>query len=626
MIAVQVRAEQVRALYRQTAPVLLANCVNAVIVSATLWGSASRSFLLGWVGAMFGMSAARALLFRRYRALAPPPAEADVWARRFLAGSAAAGVLWGGAAFVLLEDASPLSQLLITFVLGGMCAAAAGTLASYLPAFVAFVLPALAACCLRMGLFDDSTHQVMAGVIVVYGLGLFAVARGNHRALTEAFSLRFENAALVLQLSLAQRGLEETNRTLEQRVAERGEALRKQADALRDAQRMEAIGRLAGGVAHDFNNLLTVVLANVSELIQDRSLDDQARSTLREIREASSKGADLVQQLLMFSRRQRSTRQTLDLNRTVRTMDKLLGRLLDEQLTLRLLVPDEPLYVQVDPTQIEQVIINLLTNARDAMPSGGVVTVETRSLELAEAIDRLEPGTYAVLSVSDLGVGMDAETQRHMFEPFFTTKEVGKGTGLGLATVYGIVEQSGGQVHVSSEPGQGSCFSVYLRRVEPPTVERALDAGPPRQASGLRAIPSASRGITVLLVEDEPTVRLITERILKRAGHRVLSASSAEQALAISAAHPGTIELLVSDVVMAGMDGPALADALRALRAELRVLFISGYSRNHSIAEHAANGGSGFLAKPFTYEALIAKVTELLAAPGHATQAPAARA
>jgi signal transduction histidine kinase/CheY-like chemotaxis protein len=626
MIAVQVRAEQVRTLYRQTPPLLLANCVNAAIVSATLWGSASGPLLLGWMGSMLLMSAARALLFRRYRALAPPPAAADVWARRFVAGSAVAGVLWGGAAFVLLENASPPSQLLITFVLGGMCAAAAGTLASYLPAFVAFVWPALAACCLRMALFDDSTHQVMAGVIMIYGLGLFAVARGNHRALAEAFSLRFENAELVRQLSLAQLGLEETNRTLEQRVAERGEALREQADALRDAQRMEAIGRLAGGVAHDFNNLLTVVLANVSELLQDRALDDQARSTLREIRDASSRGADLVQQLLMFSRRQRSTRQTLDLNRTISTMDKLLGRLLDEHLTLRVKVPDEPLYVQVDPTQMEQVIINLLTNARDAMTSGGVVTIETRTLELAETKDGLEPGTYAVLSVSDTGVGMDAETQRHMFEPFFTTKEVGKGTGLGLATVYGIVEQSGGQLRVSSELGQGSCFSVYLRRVEPVGAERTLGAGSPRQVSGLRAIPSASRGITVLLVEDEPTVRLITERILKRAGHRVLSASSAEQALSISAAHAGPIELLVTDVVMAGLDGPALADALRALRAELRVLFISGYSRHHAIAEHAAGGGSGFLAKPFTYEALIAKVTELLAAPGQAAQAPGGRA
>jgi signal transduction histidine kinase/CheY-like chemotaxis protein len=625
MIAVQVRAEQVRTLYRQTTPVLLANCVNSVIVSAALWGSASRSFLLGWLLSMFVMSAARALLFRRYRELAPAPADTPCWARRFVAGSATAGVLWGGAAFVLLEGASPASQLLITFVVGGMCAAAAGTLASYLPAFVAFVVPALAAPSLRMVLFDDSTQHVMGGVIVIYGVGLFAVARGNHRALTEAFRLRFENAALAGELSLAQRGLEETNRTLEQRVAERGEALRKQAEALRDAQRMEAIGRLAGGVAHDFNNLLTVVLANVSELIQHRALDEPARSALREIRDASSKGADLVQQLLTFSRRQRSARQTLDLNRTVSTMDKLLSRLLDEQLTLRVVVPDEPLFVHVDATQIEQVIINLVTNARDAMTRGGVVTIETHRVELAEATDGLEPGTYAVLVVSDTGVGMDADTQRHIFEPFFTTKEVGKGTGLGLATVYGVVEQSGGQLRVSSEVGQGSCFSVYLRCAEPPVAERSADAHSPRTVSGLRAVPSASRGITVLLVEDEPTVRLITERILKRAGHRVLSASSAERALAISSEHQGPIDLLVTDVVMAGMDGPALAEELRARRAELRVLFISGYSRNHAIPEDA-DEGIGFLAKPFTYEALIEKVTKLLAAPAHARQAPAAKA
>jgi signal transduction histidine kinase/ActR/RegA family two-component response regulator len=574
--------------------------------------------MLGWLALISVMSLARAWLYRRYIHASPMPSRAGVWGVRFVVGSGAAGVLWGGACFFLMSETGPVPELLVSFVIGGMCAAAAGTLASHLPAFIAFIGPALAALAVCMASSGDAIHSVMAVMVLIYAAGLTVVAKVNHRVLTEAFSLRFEKATLLERLSSAQAHLEETNRTLEQRVLERTEAFRKQADALRDAQRMEAIGRLAGGVAHDFNNLLTVILINLSDVVERPTLDERTRSILKEVRQAATRGADLVRQLLLFSRRQRAAPEILDLNQLVRTLDTLLRRSLGEGNSLSLVLEDTALFVCLDATQLEQILINLVTNARDAMASGGVVTVETRTLQLLEAADGIEAGSYAVLSVGDTGVGMDAATRQRIFEPFFTTKEVGKGTGLGLATVYGIVEQSGGQIRVSSKPSQGSCFHIYFPLGQPSS--EAQDAAAPRAGSGTRRAVKARGAVTVLLVEDEPSVRAVARRILERAGHRVLAAQNAEEALTLSADHAGPIELLVTDVVMAGMDGPVLAARLCAQRPDLRALFISGYSRGHAVPRDDADSGVGFLGKPFTAEALLAKVNEILAVTAQARQ------
>jgi two-component system cell cycle sensor histidine kinase/response regulator CckA len=611
MTAVDVLTEQIRTLYRQTRTVVVANCVNSVIVGALLWNTAPRRLLAGWIVLTFAVVLGRVALYRRFKAIEGNLRDARRWGRRFMLGSGASGTLWGVAALVFLEGAAPPSQLIVAFFVGGMCSAAAGTLAAHLPAFVAFALPALAALALRVALFADSLHEVLAGVVVLYGVGLFAVAKVNARALSDAFALRYENADLLSTLSVAQRELEEVNRTLEQRVEERSEALRKQAEALRDAQRLEAIGRLAGGVAHDFNNLLTIILANISELSEQVEQDPQTRSALREMQEAGSKGADLVRQLLTFSRRQRTAPETLDLNRVLLGMDRLLSRLLGEGVALGLELQHSPLFVHMDPTQIEQVIINMITNARDAMTSGGEVVIETDTVELQENAHLLAPGTYAMLSVRDTGIGMDDETQRRIFEPFFTTKDLGKGTGLGLSTAHGIVEQGGGQIEVASTPGRGSVFRVYLPLASAPSERTRRDANA-RSISGFRPITPAAQRALILLVEDEPTVRSVTCRILERAGHVVLTASSAELALDIAAQHAEDIDLLITDVVMAGMSGPSLASRLRAERPTLRTLFISGYSHEHGLPSEEPHAVS-FLAKPFTHDALLAKVAALLA-------------
>jgi signal transduction histidine kinase/ActR/RegA family two-component response regulator len=606
MIHAYVLADQVRTLYRQTPVVLVTNCVNTVVVSLLSWGGGQQGLLLGWMGLTLLLTAARLWLFWSYRRATRTVTEAKRWGQRWAWGSGTSGLLWGAASAALLQGAGPSAQLTIIFFAGGMCTAAAAGLARYLPAFAAFASPTLLALIWGLVAFQDPLHQAMAVVVLLYGAGLFFVARVNHLALSEAFGLRFENTELLATVRQAQRDLEETNRTLEKRVAERSETVRKQVEALRDARRLEAVGRLAGGIAHDFNNLLTVVLVNIGELLSEHKLDPGTKANLREMDEAASRGADLVRQLLAFGRQQPNSPETLDLNLALGKMQGWLARLLGETLTLEVVLRSEPVFVRMDPTQMDQVIINLITNARDAVAASGRISIETEEVELSDAED-LPPGRYAVLSVTDTGVGMDPETRQRIFEPFFTTKEIGKGTGLGLATAHGIVEQAYGKIRVSSEPGRGSCFRVYLPlAVEP---ERAQVRAP--TDSGFRETLPARRGATILLVEDESAIRAGARRILTRAGHHVLAAQSAEVALKLSLEHQGPLDLLVTDVVMTGMNGPDLAARLSPLRPEMQTLFMSGYSGDQ-VLDHS-QGGAAFLAKPFTSEELLTAVTALLA-------------
>lgn len=604
MANVEVRAEQIRTLYRHGLAVLTTNLVNSWIVSGVLWSAASHELLLIWCGLMAAMTVVRFALHRRYFRANPTPEQALVWGHRFVIGSACAGVLWGGAAFVWFGQGNWLSNLLFPFVIGGMSAAAAGTVSSYLPAFLAYVLPALLALVARALVFGDSVHVGMGVLMFVFAVAMCFVAVVNHRSLSEAFRLRFENEALLRELSGAQARLEETNRTLEQRVSERSQAFQRQSEALRDAQRMESIGRLAGGVAHDFNNLLMVVLGNASDLLNNPRPNEALAGPLGEIRDAASRGSELVKQLLLFSRQKGVRPEVLDVNQALSTLGRLLKRLSGDKLTLELSPHAAPLFVRIDPTQLEQVFINLVTNSRDATPDGGSITVSTAAHELDSPEHGLQPGSYVLLSISDTGRGMDSETRQRVFDPFFTTKQVGKGTGLGLATVYGIVDQSGGKIRVESEPGHGSRFFVYLPRVAAPTA---------KSQAKIVASSATPRSVTVLLVEDELSVRTVTERMLRKAGHRVLTAENAEQALQLMAREPRAIELLITDVVMPGLSGPELAQRLHADRPGLRTLFISGYSRDHVIPESDAAQGIAFLAKPFTYEALLETVAALLA-------------
>ena len=378
-------------------------------------------------------------------------------------------------------------------------------------------------------------------------------------------------------------------------------------EQLRQSQKMEAIGRLAGGVAHDFNNLLTVIEGYTELLLDSHPKDDPRRPDIEEIRRAADRAGALTRQLLAFSRQQVLAPKVLDLNTVIVSMKDLLRRLLGESVELTTRLAPSLGHVTADPGQIEQVVMNLAINARDAMPRGGKLTIETANVELDEAYARehptITPGSYVLLAVADNGHGMDAETQARIFEPFFTTKQMGKGTGLGLSTVYGIVKQSGGEVWVYSEVGVGSTFKVYLPRVQAEGQARATEPA----ASG-----TVRGDETILLVEDESGVRALVQKFLERAGYKVLTAGSGDDALALLAQHSGPLHLLLTDVVLTRMSGSELARRVTELRPQTRVLYMSGYTDDAIVHHGVLTADADFVQKPFTADALARKVRSIL--------------
>ncbi len=377
-------------------------------------------------------------------------------------------------------------------------------------------------------------------------------------------------------------------------------------EQLRQSQRIEAVGRLAGGVAHDFNNLLTIITGYSDLLLTKMPEFEPLRRNVEEIKKASGRAASLTNQLLAFSRRQVLQPKIVDLNEIVADMNKMLRRLIPEDTELVVNLDAEIGRVKADPGQIEQVIVNLAVNAREAMPGGGKLIIETANRELDEVYCRqhmsVKPGHYVMLSVSDTGLGMAPEVQEHIFEPFFTTK-TGKGTGLGLSTVYGIVKQSSGDIWVYSEPGFGTCFKIYLPRVQDAELTSEV---PVRQAA-----PARGRE-TILLVEDEETVRMLVREILQNNGYSVLEARNGAHGLELARRYNGKIHLLLTDVVMPQMSGRELAEKLAPLRPDTRILFMSGYTDDAVVANGTIAPGSDFIQKPFTPDALARKIRVLL--------------
>jgi two-component system cell cycle sensor histidine kinase/response regulator CckA len=370
---------------------------------------------------------------------------------------------------------------------------------------------------------------------------------------------------------------------------------------LRKAQRMEAIGQLSGGIAHDFNNLLTVMIGH-SELLESRLAHTDASSkSVSEIKKAGNHAASLTRQLLAFSRQQVLERKVLDLNTIVNDLEKMLRRLIGEDIEMHTKLDPRLAHIKVDPGQIQQVIMNLVVNARDAMPNGGTLTIRTANVQVGSDRTVVAPGSYVVLEISDTGEGMDAETQAKVFEPFFTTKEVGKGTGLGLSTVYGVIKQSAGYITIDSACGRGAKFTIYL----PQTAEKTLSqvAGP-HKAQSLRGTE------TILLVEDATPVRELAREWLIASGYTVLEAACPSEALEIVESNKQAIHLLITDVIMPGMNGATLARKVKQKRPEAKILYISGYTGfidQHSLAPEAI-----IVAKPFTREVLLGKIREVV--------------
>jgi PAS domain S-box-containing protein len=378
-------------------------------------------------------------------------------------------------------------------------------------------------------------------------------------------------------------------------------------EELRQSQKMEAIGGLAGGIAHDFNNLLTVISGNCQLSLLELKEGDSLKGNIEEIKAAADRATSLIRQLLAFSRRQVLDMKVLDLNIIIRDLEKMLRRVIGEDVELVTSLADDLGTIKTDRGWIEQVIMNLAVNARDAMPSGGKLIIETNNTELDEPYVRshvaIKPGRYVKLCVNDTGVGMTSEVKEHLFEPFYTTKKKGKGTGLGLSTVYGIVKQSGGCISVYSEPGLGTAFNIYLPRMD----ESFEDVSKKVTRDEL---PGA--GETILVVEDEEDVRRLTVRILERKGYRVLQASSGNDALLLSKERKEPIDMVLTDVVMPGMNGRQLADQLIRLRPKMKVLYMSGYTDNAVFHHGVLEEGVNYIQKPFTVDGLMKKMREVL--------------
>jgi len=383
------------------------------------------------------------------------------------------------------------------------------------------------------------------------------------------------------------------------------EQLREQ---FRQAQKMEAIGRLAGGVAHDFNNLLTAIIGYSDLLMRDVGVDANLRPKVEEIGEAGRRAAVLTSQLLAFSRKQILQPRVLDLNVVVKGIEKMLVRLIGEDIDICTITRTSLGMVKADPGQIEQILMNLAVNARDAMPDGGKLTIETANVELDEAYSQthaeVTPGRYVMLAVSDTGHGMDAETQARMFEPFFTTKEKGKGTGLGLSTVFGIVKQSGGHIWVYSEPGHGVVFKIYFPRVIDVVVEET--------ETETVSVESLNGSETIMLVEDDESVRELTRSVLEMYGYSVLGADHGAKALEAFGPLATAIDLVITDVIMPQMNGAELVAKLKELHPQVKVLYVSGYTEEATIHRGVIDKGVNFLQKPFTPDTLAVKVREVL--------------
>jgi PAS domain S-box-containing protein len=388
---------------------------------------------------------------------------------------------------------------------------------------------------------------------------------------------------------------------------------------LLQAQKMEAVGRLSGGIAHDFNNLLNVIMGFSDMLLRHLPADARLRRYAHEVLKAANRGAGLTRQLLAFSRQQVLQPKVIDLNTVITEAEKMLGRLLGEDLELVVALAPDLGRVEVDPGQIEQVIMNLAVNARDAMPQGGTLVIETANFELRESAAAqyrfpVMPGPYARLTVSDTGTGMDGATQAHIFEPFFTTKEAGKGTGLGLATVYGIIQQSKGYIWADSEVGQGTRFTILLPRLPRETAVSGAEPAEGTEPGGTE---------TVLLVEDDEAARGLWQEMLEALGYRVIAASNGAEAIDGAVARPERIDLLLTDVVMPRVGGREVAERLTAARPGLRVIFMSGYTADTMLRQGIADTGRAFLQKPFTAQQLAKKIRETLDG-AHAAAPPAA--
>lgn len=605
--------QQVRLLYSGAFEGLLATAINAPVLAYIQREVIATQVLGWWLFVIAVVTAARAGLVYRYWTASDAGMSPRQWNRAYGIGAAIAGMGWGAAGIALYPPDSISHQMFLVFMLGGMAVGAVAVLTPRMEVFLLFFLPALLPTVVHLVSQQDEIHFTMGAVLLLFMLALLFTARRMSRTITSSLALQTENTGLVRYLTSANVQGERLNRELKAEVQQREEteaALRESQEQLLQSQKMEAMGQLAGGIAHDFNNLIFVINGYSELLLNSLKSDEKKRLHVEQIKLAGNRAAALTQKMLAFSRRQILQPRPVDLNTVVSNISPMLSRLIGE--TIHIDIRLSPIgQVKADPMQIEQVIVNLALNARDAMPEGGTLTIETSDADLDQGyIDQHQGshvGTYVRLAVRDTGIGMDGETKRRVFEPFFTTKDVGKGTGLGLSMVYGIVKQSGGYIDVASQFGSGSTFTIYLPR-QSSTV---APSRPP--AVAVHPLPTGRESI--LVVEDEPAVRELIFNLLHQQGYDVIEASDGDEALRIMEQTLKAIHLLVADLVMPRLGGCELAQRLALQRPGLKVLYISGYSDDSVLQREGLPASADLLRKPFTPEALSRKVREVLDKP-----------
>ncbi|MDE3118799.1 MAG: response regulator [Nitrospirota bacterium] len=595
----QVCAEQVRMLFSGVLATFLASTFNACLLAFVHRDVIAPPIVYGWLAYMLLVMMGRSwVVYRYWRAPeADRIAGARRWEARFAVGAALTGLAWGGAGSLLYAADSSLHQVFLAFVVGGMAAGGAAVLFPRLSVVFPYVAFTLVPTSVPYFLSDDTMHRTMGGMVILYMLILLASAIRTNRTLGIALGLRYDNEGLIrsLRAEIDQR-----------RQAEA--ALRQSEEQLVQSQKMEAVGKQAGGIAHEFNNILQVIKGYCYFLLPALAQQEPLRQEVEGIEQSADRAATLTSQLLAFSRRQVLVSRVLDLNAVIAEQSRMLERLIGESVKLEVNLAPELPRVKADPAQIGQVLLNLVNNARDAMPTGGLLTMTTRHLMLQGSPDdkeyaELPPGSYAMVSVRDTGCGMPPEILERIFEPFFTTKELGKGTGLGLSTVYGLIAQIGGHIRVASQPGQGTCVTILL-----PEVGQVLD----ESASQPSAVGPLTGTETILIAEDEPAVRKLLQGALQAKGYRVLEAADGQAALQVCQDHSGPIHLAVIDLVMPGMGGRDLIRRLVPRHPNLKILYMSGYTDQPVDLEDRPDSVKGFLQKPFPPDVLLRAVRERL--------------
>jgi len=591
-VEARVASEQVRTLYRQGVFVLLANVVNAVIVSCALWGAVAHEWLVVWTGAMSLMALVRWRVRGAYLAAPRAPAETATWARRAAMGSFTAGLLWGVAGALFPIEGSMAAQLVVVFVLGGMGASAAGTVSCYLPAFYAYFLPSVLPLVVKLAWLGDRSHLWLSAMAALFVVLMSGVARNISKAIVASFRLRFENQDLVHELAGAKHDLLQVNAELERRVAERTVQIARQADDrarlerdLQAARRLESIGRLAGGVAHEFNNALSVVIAGIESLRDPRLLAEQPQ-VLADMEASARTATESASRLIAFSRGRPDQRGQCQPHHVLERFASGVRRMLPESLVVEVQAKESG-FIDLPPSHLEQVLLNLVLNARDAMPRGGIIQLRSRT-----------EGELVVVEIADQGEGMDDATRQRAFDPYFTTKGEGS-SGLGLAAVWGLVTGVGGTIDIDSHPGTGTLFRLTFPRTE----EVA-----PRKAT---ATPSpTTRPRRILVLEDEGGVRRVIERLLRGDGYQVSSHAMADTAR--EALLTESFDCLITDSIVPGGGVSELVKEFVKSNVSAPVVVCSGYVGEQVLLDGINSDSYSFIAKPFAPSALLKMVAHVL--------------